>query len=578
MPGPGRSSPLAYSYFRGFMAPEDLRKTERFLVAYDEKANEFVMADKATVVPGRLTRTIFARPPTWALDLCHEYANCPRGAGCWKLHLSKSPEPIAVHDDDMVLVCLKSGTNTHLRPSDMEETAGLRFYSTLKKEGLIKEGYPWVCQRHLRGACPSGRKCLSLHVAPEKVKDIVPPPVEASTTLMKALQPSLPTAPGLQTFIDTTLNMMGLRVIGDVSVLSNNVFDALMQRDIEHTATNRRFWLLLMQQRAIPRTMPLREALIRFPGIDLKTIDTVANLPWLLTINDLCSLRPKVLYSLPMRAQLLDACEKLRARFEDDREVYSQIHLTDMAPNAFFRRMATIVCEFREKHAHKSWRKQDDTRPIVTSAITYVDPNECKCYFDPANGGSIGTRSPSVGSRDLSGRRVSEKVPSFEHWCQCPRKHVLAVNYEMSTPSGSRCSEQNALGMIASQGLPTTCIREVFVHGTAHNSEDPNPLFPCGVCENMFRRVSKDVQKLHGSDVMVYMFDQQTNPRKLVALPISEISHREGSQFRRFLTEDVRDTNLTPNGTCYWEETPGNEKPPRFDHEIPPAPLGEPLC
>jgi hypothetical protein len=90
-------------------------------------------------------------------------------------------------------------------------------------------------------------------------------------------------------------------------------------------------------------------------------------------------------------------------------------------------------------------------------------------------------------------------------------------------------------------GLPTSCIREVFVHGGVHDGEDPNPLFPCGVCENMFRRISKDVIKEHGADVMLYMFNSGDNPTKLVCLPVTEISHRAGSAWKKFLEEDVYD-------------------------------------
>jgi hypothetical protein len=37
------------------------------------------------------------------------------------------------------------------------------------------------------------------------------------------------------------------------------------------------------------------------------------------------------------------------------------------------------------------------------------------------------------------------------------------------------------------------------------------------------------------------MFDQETAPKKLVSIPIAEISHREGSSFRKFVAEDLRD-------------------------------------
>ena len=100
------------------------------------------------------------------------------------------------------------------------------------------------------------------------------------------------------------------------------------------------------------------------------------------------------------------------------------------------------------------------------------------------------------------------------------------------------------MGKIASLGVPTYAIREVFVHAGSYPGRvarnDPNPLFPCAVCENMLRRVSKDVLKAHGGDVILYMFDGEHDPRKLVMIPILEMSHREGATFRRFLEDDVR--------------------------------------
>eukprot|EP00455_Lapot_gusevi_P007698 TRINITY_DN13290_c0_g1_i4.p2 TRINITY_DN13290_c0_g1~~TRINITY_DN13290_c0_g1_i4.p2 ORF type:complete len:104 (+),score=16.64 TRINITY_DN13290_c0_g1_i4:246-557(+) len=89
-------------------------------------------------------------------------------------------------------------------------------------------------------------------------------------------------------------------------------------------------------------------------------------------------------------------------------------------------------------------------------------------------------------------------------------------------------------------GLATCNLREIFVHGDMHNNEDPNPLFPCGVCENMLRRITHDVQKEYGGDVTLYMFDQVREPKKLVCIPVQEISHREGSNFKRFIQEDLR--------------------------------------
>jgi hypothetical protein len=593
---PSRGGALTYSYFRGFLAPQDARNADQYVVVgtptgADGAPPRFFMAAKASVKPTRITRTIFARHPRFALDLCCDRDSqiCPKGAVCSGVHLKEPPVEIAVTSNDTMLACLKNGSNTHLTPSELQPTAGLMFYSTLKDMGLIKDAYPWVCNRFLRGTCPSGDRCLFLHVPSDLVRNIQRPPVEASTTIYTSMQQSIPSTPGLRPFIDTTLNKMGIRTIGDLAMMSNAAFDAIMEQNIRmsevkgNDSSHRPFWLLLLQQRSLTRSTPLRHALMQFPNIDVNSIETVTSHPWLQTVGDLCTLRPKVLYVLSMRAQLLDACERIRARFDDDREPYNTVSLVDLPESAFFKRMANLVCGFRETHAHKSWRKQDATRPIVTSLITYVNPDTCTCQYDPAAVELAGARSPSVGPRDVNGCVHSlhpAHIPSYDHWCHCPREHTLAVNYELSTPSGSRCSEQNALGALASMGLPTTCVREVFVHGGKHNGEEQNPLFPCGVCENMFRRVSKDVQKAHGGDVNLYMFDQESNPRKLTALPVAEISHRGSTTFRKWVNEELRDGADgmmgffgTPNATLYMDETPCNERPIRQDEGIPAAPV-----
>ncbi|KAJ9464492.1 hypothetical protein DIPPA_24778 [Diplonema papillatum] len=128
-------------------------------------------------------------------------------------------------------------------------------------------------------------------------------------------------------------------------------------------------------------------------------------------------------------------------------------------------------------------------------------------------------------------------------WCTCPRHIVYSVNYALSTPSGSRCSEQNGLGFLAGSGNPPSSIREVFVRGfmPPEAGNDPNPLFPCGVCEMNFRKLSKDVMRQHRAEIMLYMFDSQSPaPKKLIRIPFSEISNRGSQRFKSFVETEIR--------------------------------------
>jgi len=70
------------------------------------------------------------------------------------------------------------------------------------------------------------------------------------------------------------------------------------------------------------------------------------------------------------------------------------------------------------------------------------------------------------------------------------KQYRTAVNLELSTPSGSRCAEQNALGAIVGShpGVRFEAFREVVVYG---GGDHPNPLLPCGVCLEQLGKIAK---------------------------------------------------------------------------------------
>lgn len=568
---------LRTSFFRGFAAPADKATLGSYVVARDDKTKHFVMIEKCHVKPSKLTQQTLDMSTNKCPTLCHRFRDCPQGATCKFLHAKDEPITLTVQNNDELLVSIRNGSSTRLPPSRMEVTAGLMFVSTMRQMGLVRDILPWVCDRRLYGTCPNGERCLLLHVPPESINfaECGMPTRESHTPIAQALRFACVTTPGLQNFIDNHLPRLGLRCVGDLAGLSTVVFEGMANSDVDANPENRESWLILIQFRQIERDMAIGEALGMFHGVETSGVEPLVR-HGLANVGDLLQVRAKMLYSFPLKAQVLDACEKVRARFENDGPAYKSVTLADQPATGFFNRFAAMVTGFRATHAHKSWRKQDATRPIVTSAITYVDPDLCRCHKDKKPAATAPPKSPKLGpsappSRQNSAPREDDATIAPNHWCRCPRKYQIAVNYELSTPSGSRCSEQNALGMLASMGLPTHCVREVFVHGDTHDGADPNPLFPCGVCENMFRRVSKDVQKLYGGDVMLYMFDQYVAPKKLVSLPVSEMSHRAGSHFKRFVEEDLRDDGtMYTTPSMFLSETHGDAQ---FVSEPPQSPL-----
>ncbi|CAD2213208.1 A distinct subfamily of CDD/CDA-like deaminases, putative [Angomonas deanei] len=245
----------------------------------------------------------------------------------------------------------------------------------------------------------------------------------------------------------------------------------------------------------------------------------------------------KELYQINIQPHALDACEIIRDRFYIEDE-YNIINLNKEPESSFFVKITNLIRGHAEGEgsAHFSWRKHDRSRPLVTSVFTYVDVTKCNCRPAPSAAAKEEDRTVTVALPPIDPKDVIGVPPSS--WCRCPRYWVIAVNYELSTPSGSRCSEQNAMGKLASIGTPTWGVREVFVHGNNPKKES-NPLFPCGVCENMLQKVNKDIFNRYGEDAVLYMYDA-TKPHKLVSLPFPEISHRDGNSFKQFVSQDLR--------------------------------------
>eukprot|EP00744_Colponema_vietnamica_P006107 GILI01008893.1.p1 GENE.GILI01008893.1~~GILI01008893.1.p1 ORF type:complete len:708 (+),score=105.91 GILI01008893.1:65-2188(+) len=459
--------------------------------------------------------------------------------------------------------------------AEVEPTVGFYFACYLRQKdrladlmlGAVSHD---LCPRYRKGlVCEFGARCLRVH---SKKRTVDKGPIDATTPLEEVFNTDshFATSPNsssntndgvggadVTSFVKTT----GLRTVGDVCRLGEDAYGILIARFEKSTEMAPLLNRIGSLWRCEDLSMPVELAVMCFPGVTRADVESIPSS--LHTVGQVVESKVKDLASSGLRMGVLEACLQIRARNRtDDGPMYKQITLTGLPKNAFLVRMTEEVCKFRER-AHASWRKQDATRPIVTSLFTYVDPAKCKCTFansqpskqvESAATPRLGPLSPAPtefishstpgGSTQVRLTQVEScsttDYPWASHWCRCPRSFQRAVNYELSTPSGSRCSEQNCLGMLASLMLPTDAIREVFVHGSHHNGEDPNPLFPCGVCENMLRRVSKDIFKKTGGQLLLFMFSAVDNPRKLVWMPVTEMSHREGSTFKRFLDEEVR--------------------------------------
>ncbi|ESL10176.1 hypothetical protein TRSC58_02095 [Trypanosoma rangeli SC58] len=477
-----------------------------------QKQLRFFFCKKEDVAPPQLKQML--GKVHYCFMLCARSLN-GKPCNCHNAHLlNSSVWRLELSVFDFKEFYVSSGSYVHcVKTEQIIPTAGFLFAAGLLHEGVIEAAQPVVCRHNER--CRHGSRCLFIHTdirMEERTSVLASWPLK---NLLKA-QSCLPVFLSL-------LDELGLRTAGDVQQLSNNAFDAIVARSDPCWLFQ---WLNIALIRDIQTRHQLREVLATFPDIP-----TPVSLPAsLTTVLSLIRLSFKEFYSMALHVKVQAACEQIRARFESDRNC-NVVDLMREPEGSFILSVCPIIMSFRQTHAHASWRKNDPNRPVVTSLITYIDPDECHCQAD------TGQRAGSPALMSSGGHKRQEKYPR-NTWCTCNRSYVIAVNYELSTPSGSRCSEQNALGKLASMGLPTSAIREVFVHGENRRAQtDPNPLFPCGVCENMLRRVTRDVYETYGGDVVLYMFDSTVNPKKLVYLPVNEISYRDGRSFSKFIAD-----------------------------------------
>ncbi|TPP48723.1 A distinct subfamily of CDD/CDA-like deaminases protein [Leishmania donovani] len=452
------------------------------------------------------------------------FRGCERlGCSCERIHFNPDAWRMRLETlPRLPLTVARAGQNIRVAPNQIEPTAGYFFALGLKTAKVLPAVVPTMCR--FNTTCRNGIRCLYIHAD----TTVMPKQVQTSEITLRTwgqhVMDNALSGKEAGAFFEF-LDEQGVRTVGDMQVLGNAAFDSLAARVPPRWAEA---FLTLSVLRDLDTKMQLSNALMAFPRIEAPV-----RLPGFLnTVGDLLNLTASAFMQLQVAPFVMNACSLIRARYGTD-ETFSIIDLKKEQPNTFFSNATRMIQSFCRTHAHCSWRKHDPSRPVVTSVLTFVDVNKCRCHLNgdnPENKHEEHIDAPIPADIEEMG------TPSGS-WCQCMRRGVIAVNYELSTPSGSRCSEQNAMGKLASLGVPTWGVREVFVHGRA--AKEPNPLFPCGVCENMLRRVTKDVLAHYGGDVTLYMFDA-TTPRKIVFLTIPEISNRDGANFKKFVAEDLR--------------------------------------
>jgi cytidine deaminase len=109
------------------------------------------------------------------------------------------------------------------------------------------------------------------------------------------------------------------------------------------------------------------------------------------------------------------------------------------------------------------------------------------------------------------------------------RRFVTAVNYELTTPGGSRCAEQNAIGLAIAKEpqLKFEEINNIVIFGGGGLS---NPCWPCGVCMENLRKLNKANQiKIYGYPTG-YVYEFENLPRSMIQLSVSKLNQRPGER------------------------------------------------
>lgn len=509
------------------------------------------------------------------LDRC--FLMCEKeSCGCSRLHVR--PGAWRARLDTLVqtapLVCYNEECVMHLEKADITPTAGYYYALGLRAEGMACV-FPRICP--LGSRCGRREICLFIHLSDDRAS--VKEAIVADKPLGDLVSNTL-SAPVMD-----ILTARSLDTVGDMQMLSKEAFDAMVGQAPQDVLEE---LLSVSTCRFFDQHSRVDRVLATFPHLPQPLPASIAAFS---TVADVLKLTPSEFYSRPLPVEIMNAFEIIRKRSQPDTP-FQSVHLEDLDDNSFIPKSLDRILDTARRYAHCSWRRHDPKRPLVTSMITYVNVATCHCgrgvgYSGLASSMTTAPTATSTGqnqSHQPAGKHQTpaavsptphssrtltttttpapappspspmtntrdedycleytedrrERLPApHGSWCDCPRLWEVAVNYELNTPMGSRCSEQNVMAAIARSGAPTWSVREVVVHGSKYQSE-MNPLFPCGVCENMLRKVEKDVRQRYGKHITLFMFDA-TVPSKVFSLPVREISLRDNPHFLRLIRED----------------------------------------
>jgi len=106
---------------------------------------------------------------------------------------------------------------------------------------------------------------------------------------------------------------------------------------------------------------------------------------------------------------------------------------------------------------------------------------------------------------------------------------VTAVNYELSMPGGSRCAEQNAVGIAIAlePKLEFQNIKDVVVYGDGGLT---NPCSPCGVCMENLRKLDVEAQINLYLYPEGYQYQAGNLPDSMLKLSLANLNQRQGDK------------------------------------------------
>ncbi len=101
---------------------------------------------------------------------------------------------------------------------------------------------------------------------------------------------------------------------------------------------------------------------------------------------------------------------------------------------------------------------------------------------------------------------------------------VTGVNYELSTPGGSRCAEQNAIGILISQNpqIKKEEILDIFIYGAGGLT---NPCWPCGICSENISKINSDNQVNLYVYPENYVYANGVLPENILKISFSDFIH-----------------------------------------------------